>query len=218
MKTRKIATSLLIAFLGATGMVSTSVANANVMHDEISSLNLVGDNKKAWERLSEDEQRKVLDTLNHPDFRVGMSQEEAFKISPDIVVESTYEVKENSAQAYSSLARTAMRSGEAYEVVSEYEEKTSQLGIELGWNKIEYRYVTGNNQVLETRSCVGTYNQIVPLRTVNVSTNHWLSNGEGTCIADWSVSRGAGLVGTENWEQGMTVNGPGIKEKWFFKK
>ncbi|MBF0809379.1 hypothetical protein E4U03_12310 [Rothia nasimurium] len=213
-KVKKIATSLAVAGIFTTGVMA-SPAYADDSHITESSIQLVGENKDKWEALSDTERNQILETINHPDFRIGMTQEEASKISPDLQVVGTEEIKDS--QGSYALSRVTA-SSDRHEVTSQYTEKTSQLGIELGWNKIEYKYVTGNNQVLETRSCVGTYNQIVPYRNVNVSTNHWLDNGEGICTADWSVARLGGIGGTENWEQGMKVNGPGIKEKWFFKK
>ena len=208
---KKVATSLAIACCVSFGF---SNAPTYAIDEPVSgkSLNLEGNNAKIWDNLSKEQQQEVIDVVNDPEFRIGMTQEEAISISPNLVIEVDYKVKNDSPTSRLDPLNASVAGG-SYAVTSDYTERTSLLGIELGWSKIEYRYVTGNNRVLESRSCVGTYNQIVPFRNVNVSTNHWLSGGEGTCIADWSVSRGAGILGTERWEQGMTVNGPGIKNR-----
>lgn len=174
--------------------------------------NLDSNGLETWEALTQDQRDEIMRTVNNPDFTsVGMTQEEATQISPHLKVEVT-------EQPQGTAPSAMMRSASANKS-STYRESTKQFGIEMGWTQIDYNYSTSGGKVVSDTSCVASYNNIVPLRTINYQTDKWISNGKGNCISNWSVSRAWGLAGTDNWEHGMTVNGNGdISNRWYFKK
>jgi hypothetical protein len=72
----------------------------------------------------------------------------------------------------------------------------------------------GRGQVLGDHYCASSYNNWVPLRTIRAQTSHWVSVGQGTCLANWTVQRADGFAGTTRSQQGMVVSGAGVVRTW----
>lgn len=208
-------TLLTVLVLGGFLTAGTTVSSAAPQSDQISKesfeTRLGGSDLQRWQGLTSDQQSSILKTVNDPRLIPDLTAEDAKQISPDLKIEVTQGTQ---ASPSPSGRNATLMAGQTYEVTSYYQKNSSQFGVPTGWSRIDYTYVTGNGVVLSDRSCRASYNQFVPFRTINVQTNSWVANGEGTCVAYWSISRGLGVAGTDNYEQGMTVNGPGIVRTW----
>lgn len=151
--------------------------------------------------LAADQKSELLATLNSD------KPYEVLEIGP---AQTSTTVDGLSASPASRVARAA-----EYDVTSNFSYPTYLLGVNTGsWN-IRYRYVTGSGIVLRDTSCEGWYSGFQGFWNFDISTNKWVANGLGTCIAVFRgsiVFKGTGF--TMNKEMGMTVNGPGILRTW----
>lgn len=216
MKFRTTGRTLLTAaavcgFLVAGTTAATAAPQGQQVTQESFATRLSGNDLQKWQNLSSDQKNSIIKTVNDPRLTPGLTAEGAKEISPDLKIEVTQGTETSPSRAKRSEPSLARQT---YVVTSHYQKDSSQFGIPTGWSRIDYTYVTGDGIVLSDRSCRASYNQFVPGRTINVQTNSWISNGEGTCVAYWSIGRAWGLAGTDNYEQGMTVNGPGIVRTW----
>lgn len=173
---------------------------------------LAGADLQNWKGLTADQQTAIIKTFNDPRMGPNLTPGEAEQISPDLKVDISQGIDSvpSSSTPTSSHGLAPTARATTYVVNAYYQKNSSQFGVPTGWSRIDYTYVTGHGRVLSDRSCRASYNQFVPGRSINVQTNSWVAGGQGTCIAYWSIGRAWGLGGTDNYQQGMTVNGPGI--------
>ncbi|SEB50825.1 hypothetical protein [Arthrobacter woluwensis] len=173
---------------------------------------LKGADLAKWKALTGAQKKEIVRTANDSRLLPNLTPDQAKKISPSLKVTETRGTQQAPAATGGLAARATAAA--TYNVTSHYQVNMTQFGVSMGWVRIDYDYVTGSGRVLADRSCRASYNQFVIGRNINVQTSNWVANGEGNCIAYWSISRAWGLAGTDNYQQGMVVNGPGIVRTW----
>lgn len=99
-----------------------------------------------------------------------------------------------------------------YEVHSWYSKAWTIFGITYTSTRLDYYYVTGSGVVLYDHYCTASYTNRIPLRSMSVQVNHYVSGGKGTCVATWTLTKLD--FWTDTSAQGMRVNGKGIEATW----
>ncbi|MDO4251790.1 MAG: hypothetical protein Q4C74_00925 [Rothia sp. (in: high G+C Gram-positive bacteria)] len=207
--------ALLPAFLGAGTLPAASAQEQITAEKFVTQLD--SQSQAQWGTLNAQQRQEVIKTVNDPRFRPGLSQKEAQTISADIKV-SPVKTGAKTGAGQTPQFGAIFFPKITYVGSAFYEVDTSLYGIKLGSNRLDYSFYLRSGKVTSNKSCVATYKQVVPNRSVSVKASNSVKDGLGTCKADWTISTTKGQAQKEVWEQGLTVKDSKIQKTWITKK
>jgi hypothetical protein len=217
LKKSLVGVAALLATTGGAYAAEAAPAIAATIDESAFRDSLSPAQRDVFENLSASDKSKVITAFSDPRVTLqSVSDSEADSLYPGMTVDDEQDSELAAEPSRPRVSQAAAAT--TYNVHSWYKHKMCYIGI-CNTATLDYYYVTGSNKVLSSTKCTWKDTGIAILVAVtNISTNHWVSGGQGHCDATVQLADSTRAIFTGWLEQDMVTNGPGIVSKYFHQE
>lgn len=190
-----------------------------------------GEGKKdaeRWKKLSKGQKAKYAAVTDNPDLIPAMIKafegddgplkaiDPGFEVGSDVKTEWTPSKTGPADPTEAVTYSAALPNGTNSSTQANY---LTLSGVKVITMRTIAKYWVSSAVATKLQACYSNYNNYVPLHALTNTQQTWGSRNHWSCQTNWQVttSVSGGPVSSYPMEQGLTVTGAGVSNRWFYR-